>query len=298
MQIVLPPPAGFIPLALPLAEHNATNAYATALSGVNHLLPGVKVALYMLYENISDHTMITGRRLFANEQSQIHFVNVSEWMTTYKPTHLETTDRTVFYRLAIPTLFARFPRIIYVDDDIFFKACPSLLYYSVPRTAQIGATRDLLLIPAQTSGFHIPEVIAGGAQLIDYHRGALGVLKSDDYFQDGILIFNTLTINSSQAEECGQLCNTLFWMNEQDILNRVFYSHVHFIHQNWNVCCGPGCAEASQLLPTSWKNIYDEGLVNPFAVHFTGSPKPWNGWNGPYAEQFRQLFDNVSKVAL
>lgn len=296
MQIVLPPPAGFIPLVLPLTEHNAPNAYATILSGLNNLLPGVKLALYMLHENLPESTKDAGRRLFDGRRSQIHFVDVSEWMQAHEPTHLETTDRTTFYRLAIPTLFADFPRIVYLNDDILLRACPSLLYYSIPNTAQLGVTRDLLLIPAQTNGFRVPQSIAGGAQLVDYHRGALGVLDSNNYFQDGVLVFNIAKISPAQAEECGQLCNTLFWMNDQDILNRIFYGHVHFIHQNWNVCWGPGCVEASEALPAEWKKIYDDGLSNPFAVHFTGFPKPWTGWDGPYTEDFRRLLNDVLRA--
>ena len=296
MQTVLPPPAEFIPVALPLTEHSAPNAYATILSGINNLLPGVRLALYMLHEGLPEETMTAGRRLFDGRRSQIHFVDVSEWMQTYNPAYLDTTDRTTFYSLAVPTLFANFSRIVYLSDDILLRACPSLLYYSIPATAQIGATRDLLLIPAQTNGFRLPQAIAGGPPLVDYHCGALGVLDSNNYFQNGVLVFNMAEISQAQAEECGHLCSTLFWMSDQDILNRIFYGKVHFIHQNWNVCWGPGCVEASETLPAEWKKIYDAGLANPFAVHFSGFPKPWTGWDGPYAEDFRRLLGDVLRA--
>lgn len=295
MQTVPPAPAGFTPLALPLTEGTAPNAYATILSGMNNLLPGVKLALYMLHEGVSEQVMSIGRRLFNNNRSEIHFIDVSEWMERYNPVFFEAASRSSVYRLAIPTFFASFPRIAYVNDDVLLRACPSLLYYSIPNHVLLGATRDLLLIPAQTNGFQLPQAIAGGPPLIDYHRGALGVLDSDNYFQDGVLVFSTARISSAQAEECGQLASTLFWMNEQDILNRIFYGHVHFIHQNWNVCWGPGCVEAGETLPAEWKKIYDEGLANPFAIHFTGRPKPWTGWDGPYTDDFRRLINEILK---
>ncbi|MCX5619424.1 MULTISPECIES: glycosyltransferase family 8 protein [Bombella] len=293
MQTLPLPSAGTIPIVLGLSENFAPYAYTTIQSGLDNILPGVRLAFYLFHEGMSEAVQNIGRALFNTDRSEIHFVDVSEWMNRHNPSYLGHASRPTFYRLAIPELLHNFPRVIYLDSDIFMRRCPSLLYYSIHKDAQIGATRDLLMIPAQHNGFRLPQEVAGGPPLIDYHRGALGVQNSDDYFQGGVLVININKITEHQVKECGALCGTLFWMMDQDILNRIFYGRVCFIHPNWDVCWGPGCEEASENLPDHWRDLYQETLKDPFAIHYTGFPKPWNGWDGPYTDDYRKTLERV-----
>ena len=181
-----------------------------------------------------------------NKKCKISFVDVGE---TFKESeglatgHLTTAT---YYRLAIPTLFPHFDKVIYADIDMIFQQDLSELYQNSPQDGEwIAAARDLSIDDKFYFKSDLPYKVG----------------KSEkDYFNAGFLVMNLKLLREENVVD-------------QDVLNVVCNGRVQILPSMYNF-------QLSHFGNYMWgresTDIQFGELFKHATLHYTGRNKPWN----------------------
>lgn len=190
----------------------------------------------------------------------ISFVDVGE---TFKESdglatgHITTAT---YYRLAIPTLFPQFDKIIYADIDMIVQQDLSDLFQnSLPNGEWIAAVLDLAINAKCCFKSSLPAKIG----------------KSEkDYFNAGFLVMNLKQMREENvAEAFDRHSKIKYDMNDQDVLNIVCKGHVELLPSVYNF---QTCHFANYMWSRENPEIQFDDLFKRATLHYTGIQKPWN----------------------
>ena len=196
----------------------------------------------------------------SNEKCRISFVDVGE---TFKESEgLATGHITIatYYRLAIPTLFPQFDKVIYSDTDIVFQQDLSDLFEnSLLEGDWIAAVLDLAIDNKYYFKSILPSKIG----------------KSEkDYFNAGFLMMGVRQMREGNVVlEFKKHDKIKYDMNDQDVLNIVCKGHVRFLPSLYNF--QPGHF-ANYMWRRENPEIQFGDLFKRATLHYTGVYKPWN----------------------
>lgn len=195
-----------------------------------------------------------------NKKCKISFADVGE---TFKESeglatgHLTTAT---YYRLAIPTLFPHFDKVIYADIDMIFQQDLSELYQNSLQDGEwIAAARDLSIDDKFYFKSDLPHKVG----------------KSEkDYFNAGFLVMNLKLLREKNVvEEFNRHAKIKYDQNDQDVLNVVCNGRVLILPSMYNF-------QLSHFGNYMWgresTDIQFGELFKYATLHYTGKHKPWN----------------------
>ena len=217
---------------------------------------------YVLYEDqkLPVEKRDSLKRSFSDwKNCSITFVEVKEDYTDVSITGVFITMAT-YYRLAIPTLFPQFERVIYADIDMIFQQDLSELYQnSLPNGEWIAAVRDLAIDDKFYFKSDMPYKVG----------------KSEkDYFNAGFLVMNLKWMREENvAEEFNKHAKIKYAQNDQDVLNVVCNGHVQILPSMYNF-------QLNHFSNFMWgrksADIHFGDLFKHATLHYTWKHKPWN----------------------
>ena len=196
----------------------------------------------------------------ANRKCKISFVDVGETFKESEGLATGHVTTATYYRLAIPTLFPQFERVIYADIDMIFQQDLSELYQnSLSNGEWIAAARDLAIDDKFYFKSDLPYKVG----------------KSEkDYFNAGFLVMNLKSLREENVvEEFNRHAKIKYDQNDQDVLNVVCNGHVQILPSIYNF-------QLNHFSNYMWKRKtaeiqFGDLFKNP-TLHYTWKHKPWN----------------------
>lgn len=181
---------------------------------------------------------------------------------------LEENER-IYFKLALPVVFERYERFIYVDTRSVVLDDIANLYNSNLESNWIAACRDLVTVSRVNKGDLELEYFSHNLGINDpYH----------EYISDAVIVFNMNAIRRAKATNQILKANTNTEDQKKfvecDLLNRVFRGHIKRIDTSWNVC--PQWSTLPYLPQKDYIELR-ENLKSPKLICFRGTKsKPWN----------------------
>lgn len=264
-----------LPVVLALDTNNLRQGYALLHSILEQARPeaGVFYQFFILYEKLHPKLVEFGETLFNTRYSSLRFVKLKE--EALKLPVEEESLRPLYYKLYIPLLFADYEHVLYLDSAMIARADISRIFEQVPDSVPLAATRDSLHRIARAKEQHSPASFGKMTQ-DDYDRNLLKLQNPDDYFQDGVLIFNIKQIDKAHYQHFAGLLETPLWHHAQDILNLLFQGQVGFLEERWNFPLVPSafrpCPQNSLFLPEPWRKALEKAENCPGLLHYHGMP--------------------------
>ena len=195
-----------------------------------------------------------------NRKCKISFVDVGETFKESEGLATGHVTTATYYRLAIPTLFPQFERVIYADIDMIFQQDLSELYQnSLSNGEWIAAARDLAIDDKFYFKSDLPYKVG----------------KSEkDYFNAGFLVMNLKSLREENVvEEFNRHAKIKYDQNDQDVLNVVCNGHVQILPSIYNF-------QLNHFSNYMWKRKTPEiqfgDLFKNATLHYTWKHKPWN----------------------
>lgn len=170
-----------------------------------------------------------------------------------------------YYRLALPWILGKYDRALNLGVDMIIMRDLYPLYHTpLGDSVYIAGVRDLDYV---------------GRLNIDIPASELGLAVPEDYINADVLLFDLKHIRGQyQMDDLMSVWNRyLFRLAEQDVINMYFENHILFLDGRWNVF--PKGMISDERIKKADKRFQDEwrhDLMEPYIVHFAGTPKPWH----------------------
>jgi lipopolysaccharide biosynthesis glycosyltransferase len=231
-----------------------------------------------LYETVSpENQKILTRQVGAHPAFKLEMIDVSPYFAEINFLNLNFS-RAAHYRFALPWIMQDYPFVIYLDCDLVCRVdIARLLDYDVSGCALAAARRII-----GTSGW----------DWMEGHTKGLGLENRRDYFNSGVLVFNTKRFRETVdlQELCRMAEENEFIFPDQDGLNIVFKGDVLYLPIKWNSNLyrnePAGLTEEEEY-------DYREAQENPAILHYNGD-KPLEG-GGP-TERQKPFWDYASRT--
>lgn len=182
-----------------------------------------------------------------------------------------------YFRLALPWILENYDRALNLGVDmIILRDIYDLFVTQMDNNVFIAGVRDLDYV---------------GRLNIDIPTEELALSVPEDYINADVLLYNLKQIRKNvQMDSLMDVWKQyLFRLAEQDVINVFFEKYILFLDGRWNVFPkGMISDERIQMADTQYQQEWTTCLMNPYIVHFAGTPKPWNIPNVGYAELWWQ----------
>ncbi len=183
--------------------------------------------------------------------------------------------------LAIPHLFAQYPRAVWLDSGVVALEDIASLYDSDFGKDCCAAAADV---------FHAGAVNGFSERLKEYYRG-LGIKNLYNFAEPGVVVMNTAAMRAAYSEtevqnwiRSNRLQNPL-----SDLLNLLCGGRIRFLDSHWNFIPeeeDDDRAYACAFAPKELYMAYRAAAQAPKVLHFSGSERPWENVNSRYAHIF------------
>ena len=169
-------------------------------------------------------------------------------------------------KMILGELLPQYDKVLYLDTDLVIF-------------------RDLFdLYSTQLANNYI-----GGVFSLEHYLGRrdlaqlLDIPNLASYVNAGMLVFNLAQIRKDGAEsKMHKMIGTYQDSVDQHIINKTCYGKVALLNPAWNVCRSSRSLYASEHYLIS--STFGERLHrHPYIYHYTGTQKPWEYYNLPYA---------------
>ena len=125
----------------------------------------------------------------------------------------------------------------------------------------------------------------------DYSDKILKLREPYQYFQAGTILFNLSEFrkNYTIEEILAFASNEKWFLQDQDVLNKLCEGRVKYIDMAWNVMVdynGVRVREIVALAPHWLNRMYMEARKNPKIIHYAGPQKPWREAEMDFATDF------------
>ena len=182
-----------------------------------------------------------------------------------------------YFRFFIPEIFKNFKKIAWIDCDVVATRDIYDLYSIDLKTNWVAACVDIEMAR-----------MCAGEDFKSYLTETLHIIKYDNYFQAGVVIFN---IDACKKNNLTKLLLDAHRSIEnpryldQDLLNVVCQDHVLFLDPRWNF---EWHVEFQTDNITKYLSVETYKKMNlakndPFIVHYCSMFKPWKDTSLPYA---------------
>lgn len=238
-----------IPIAISFNDNYTIPAGVCLTSLCLNAKPETKYAVHVLYSK----TRLSKENKIIIKKLEEHYSNISisfiDVKTAFKGSY-EVRKITIeaYYRLLIPNLFSSLSKIIYLDVDTIINNDLSHLFNTDLNNKSLAG---------------VPEFVNNYEPFQNKHIQSLS-LKSKDYINSGVLLFNLRKIRSDldrYNNQVKELSKLKFLYQDQDMLNIIFKDDILFCEHTYNY---------------SYAKLKDELLnSDPAIIHYT-MQKPWN----------------------
>ena len=179
-------------------------------------------------------------------------------------------SRAAMGRMLLPQLADG--RVLYLDVDTITYGDVRILFEMDMGTAKVAAVRDYVMLGTFKKDH---------SRSVSHYRDEIDLMSPQpisDYFNSGVVLMDCSAIKLD--ERIMRRMTDVSAMSglrhpEQDTLNSIFKSQVHFLDHSWNCLWGRRrrmARIARATLPVS----PDYGASRPVIVHFIGPRKPWD----------------------
>lgn len=168
-----------------------------------------------------------------------------------------------WFRIAIPELFQRYEKVLYLDVDLVILTDVAELYDNELGECQIAACHDYGLMYLDL--LHHED---------GYFAKLLGVPDPIMYyFNSGVLLYNIRECRKGEVFQCSlkEIASQSFMYLDQDVLNKVCFGRVHYLDAAWNYTC----PVPEELVPPGLYGAHAQAQKNPKIVHYVTKKKPW-----------------------
>lgn len=273
------------PTLKPAFEHNNV---AVAFASDANYVPYLATTLHSVLDQASpDHNydlVVLSQNISPDDQRQIQamtggaanlslrFIDVSAQVEAragdfFTSAHISIAT---YYRLFTPTIFALYPKLLYLDVDLVALTDVAELFNFDLEGAVAGAARDYLAIK------DLPR--RGNANW----REQLALKDLKTYFNAGVMLLDLDQIRAESFDaKWFELLARLKHprLHDQDILNSTCQGRIKYFDGAWNsLAWAAACGETifSGELPENLYREYLESLKSPKILHYLSRYKPWN----------------------
>ena len=203
----------------------------------------------------------------------IRFVDISRYGKKFEKlfTHGHFSIET-WFRLAMPEMFSKYKKILYLDSDLVALKDVAELYATNIDGYLLAATHD-----ADTAGIYNGY----DPSRKNYIDNILKIEKPYEYFQAGVILFNLEEFRKvTKLPEMMSYAASYEWkLLDQDVLNNIAQGRVKNIDMAWNVMtdwAGIRIKDIISRAPKSLSDEYSAARKVPSIVHYAGPEKPWD----------------------
>lgn len=245
-------------------ENYAMPLAVTVYSASLNLKSKQRIELFVIDGGIKKSTKSRIKKSLASESLTISWIQPTEKILDKLPL-TDTLTTATYYRLLVAQLIpAHFHKAIYLDTDVVVKGDLSQLWNIDIGENYVLAVQDISQ-------------------------------RSFKYFNSGVLVINlekwrTENIGSRVIEYIEQNRDSIRWL-DQDGLNGVLVEKWGELDPRWNQMHAIHEYSSWRESPYA-EDVYNDVLHNPYIVHFTTPPKPWQkGCKHPGKDLFFQYLD-------
>lgn len=206
--------------------------------------------------------MLSGLAELAAANSRISFVDVSDVAAGRGyydgvVSYTSHVTKETFYRLLIPEMFPKLPRVLYLDCDLVVLGDIAELYSADLQGKAIGAVYSV-------------EQWCGG------NTGYLPNQESHEWFNAGVMLFDIARyIEKDYPEKCEMaLEERVYEVGDQELLREICYKDVEYLPFEWNVMWHH-LHNGGYGIKSHNEELYKKAVESPKIVHYSGNVKPW-----------------------
>ena len=259
--------------------------------------------LILLHTNVSleNQKILTGM-LQNRSNISLRFFNAEPYLRQYDLKTSGHISVETYFRFLIQQILPGYRKVLYLDCDLIVNEDVALLYEEEVEGFLLAAARD-----PEIAG----HVNGADREIRDYVLHTLKLQNPFDYFQAGVLLFNTAEMRSRfPLEHWLRAASVPYRFHDQDVLNIHCQGSVKFLDMSWNLITDCDHTRVSRILvhaPDEILAAYHAARSNPRIIHYAGHRKPWHKstedmahcfWSAarktPYYEQ---LLDMMSRFA-
>ncbi len=274
------------PFVFSFNDNYAKYFSVTLLSLIAHKDEDCIYDIIVLHDDISDETINALESMIPN-QVFLRFYNVTALVqNTFGTLAASLSSRrwvvSTFYDLLVPIIMPDYERVLYCDSDLLFCENPAELFSVSFVCNLLIASKDTLSLSA--------IVFSGDPDIrkqIAFVQKTIGIRHLEEYFNAGVLLFNTAAIDGKTYIKRIQHAFSFPTLPtvDQDVLNYVFLGRVKLLSPRYNL----QMYMLDRLLnhertdPESVEFLQE--AAHPVIIHFSTGEKPWKT-RCPMDEQF------------
>ncbi len=200
-----------------------------------------------------------------------------------------------YARLFIPRLFSLYDKVLFIDADTVTEEDVGSVYDTDLGDHLVAAVRDIVMEGFVKFGA-ISDSSDGQMPARKYLLKTLGMTRTENYFQAGVILFNISQMNKENTFDTlmEAMKEKHYWFLDQDIMNKVFYDRVFYLPLEWNVYHGNG--NTHDFFPNLCFSTYMEFLsarLHPKLIHYAGENKPWNTIHVDFYDNFEKYLSGT-----
>lgn len=194
--------------------------------------------------------------------------------------HIDHVSLPTFYRIYI-SKYVDYDKCVYLDSDTIVNG-------------DIGTLFDLDLGDKLIAGIK-PACYYYNKREVRWRSKLLNIPIFDQYINAGVILYNLKMIRNSKIDDV--LINEMKKnpdLNDQDLINMVYYGNIKVINTKWNLMSGDYTIEGEKVLINSdASKILDTkvlDMTDVVVVHYSERDKPWD--DVPDSYPLKNLWDN------
>ena len=254
-----------VKIILSTNEKYAGPTAVTIQSVIENCNPSTDYSFFILHSGLSN---IAKSKLesMQTKNVSISFIDLSEKIGAIASLGYGHLTRETLFRLYIPELFSKESKILYMDVDMVALDDVAKLY-------EIDLGDNYIAAAPDTGAYDTVE-----------HNNSFMSIAPGESFNAGLILFNIeMFKNACIKEKCiellmadAELKNKKLTYMDQDALNIVCKDHVKFFDMSWNVQpIIKDQALEKTIVNEKCRRQYEEALMSPKLIHYTGKQKPW-----------------------
>lgn len=213
---------------------------------------------YVFYSELSAESLCAIQKVPAElyKNYKITPVNVTQYTKNKRFYSVRHYSVEMWYRLFIPKILSKYPKVIYLDCDLIICSDITELYDTKLGNNYLAACRDYL--------------DTGNS---DYVSKMLGI-DPEKYFNSGVLLINVEQWNKCKIlDKCLKfvLTHSKLEYPDQDTLNVICRDNIKWLNGHWNFMW----TRLFCLLSEKYSETYCKSEQDFRLIHYAGGRKPW-----------------------
>lgn len=252
---------------------------------INHTNINNNYDVVLIESDITAENKISLSRM-AEEFSNIslRFYNPGRLLRNYRLKANAHISVETYYRFLIQDILRDYDKVLYLDCDMIINHDVAELYQTDIAGYMVAAVRDVDFLG---------QINGANEETIQYCNTKLNLKNPYNYFQAGVLLFNTVEMRKAHTlHEWLTFASKPYMYNDQDVLNLYCEDCVKYLDMEWNVITDCDHYRINHVIvfaPDKVQKEYFRARQNPKIIHYAGYMKPWHRPTEDYAHLFWQI---------